>query len=273
MSGAVKHIHPTGIQGMLQPILLLLLLALAAGVHSQKAAPAGMQKIQAGTYQSFFVKSGSQPTKVAPFYLSIHAVTNADYLAFVKANPAWRKSKASKLMVDNNYLRHWKNDFEFNAGVDPQSPVVNVSWFAASAYCRWKGMRLPTTSEWELAGAAPFVWPQQTASLSVEKAVMRWYEKPSLKTLPPVQSVNKNAYGLYDMHGLVWEWVSDFNSFIGSFDSRMNDNATNNLFCAAGSLNAADKQAYASFLRYSYRGSLKGRYCIANLGFRYARSL
>lgn len=272
MNSSLKNKTINKVQTVLLFILTILLLTVANNAAAQKV-PDGMKKIESGTYQSFFVKTNSTPAKVAPFYMSTHAVTNADYLAFVKANPAWRKSKASKLMVDANYLRHWKSDLEWNDGVDGASPVVNVSWFAASAYCRWKGVRLPTTAEWEMAGAAPFVWPKQTASLTVENAVMRWYEKPSLKTLPAVQTVNRNAFGLYDMHGLVWEWVSDFNSFIGSFDSRMNNNAANSAFCAAGSLNAADKQAYASFLRYSYRGSLKGRYCIANLGFRYARNL
>ena len=257
------------------PSLLALaaLLALCTGSRAQSGAVPGMKKVKAGTYRSFFVKSNNQPAKVAAFYMGTHAVTNAEYLAFVKANPQWRQSRANKLMVDDNYLRHWKNDLEFGAGVDPQSPVVYVSWFAANAYSRWKGERLPSTAEWEWAGAARLVWPRQLASLSVEKAVLAWYEKPSPKVLPPVQSVNKNAYGLYDMHGLVWEWVSDFNSFIGSFDSRGNAAATNNLFCAAGALNAAVREAYASYLRYSYRGSLKGRYCIANLGFRTARNL
>ncbi|HEY1114157.1 MAG TPA: formylglycine-generating enzyme family protein [Chitinophagaceae bacterium] len=232
-----------------------------------------MRKINGGSYQSFFVRSNNKPAAVPAFYMSTHAVTNAEYLAFVKANPQWRKSRANKLWVDAAYLRHWKSDTELNPGVDPNSPVVFVSWFAATAYSRWKGERLPATAEWEWAGAARFIWPKGLTSQSVEKAVLAWYEKPSLQVLPPVQSVNKNAYGLYDMHGLVWEWVSDFNSFIGSFDSRGNAGAINNLFCAAGSLNAADKEAYASYLRYSYRGSLKGRYCIANLGFRTARNL
>lgn len=257
------------------PVLLLLasLLALSASSWAQGTTVAGMKKIKAGTYRSFFVKSKAGPVKIAGFYMSTHAVTNAEYLAFVKAVPQWRKSRANRLMVDAAYLRHWKSDLELGPGVNPNSPVVYVSWFAANAYSHWKGVRLPGTAEWEWAGAAPFVWPAQLKRVSVEKAVLAWYEKPSAKVLPPVQTVNKNVYGLYDMHGLVWEWVSDFNSFIGSFDSRGNASATNNLFCAAGALNATDKEAYASYLRYSYRGSLKGRYCIANLGFRTARNL
>lgn len=250
-------------------IFLCLLTAYSAG--SQEVLRE-MKKIPGGTYQSFFVKSNSKPLQLSSYYMSTHAVTNAEYLAFVKANPEWRKSRAKKLFVDDNYLRNWKNDTTLNAGVNPDAPVVYVSWFAANAFCRWKGVRLPSTAEWEHAAAARFVWPKQMSSLTVEQAILQWYEQPSPKTLPVVESINKNSYGLYDMHGLVWEWVGDFNSFIGSSDSRNNAGA-NNQFCAAGSLNAADKKAYASFLRYSYRGSLKGRYCIANLGFRFARNL
>lgn len=246
-----------------------LLLTFWAG---SQGLPKSMKKIEGGTYQSFFVKTGSKPGKLIAFYLSEHAVTNREYLAFVKANPAWRKSKAKKLFVDDNYLKNWKNDTCFNEGINANSPVVYVSWFAANAYCQWKGLRLPSTAEWERAGSARFVWPKKLASLSVEQAVLNWYEQPSLKVLPNVETINKNRFGIYDMHGLIWEWVSDFNSFIASADSR-NDNAASNQFCAAGSLNAADRRAYASFLRYSFRGSLKGRYCIANLGFRCARNL
>lgn len=265
--------HTVNTRSLPALLLLAVLLALSYSGWGQQAPVSGMSKIKAGTYRSFFVRSNDKPAAVDAFYMSNHAVTNAEYLAFVKAVPQWRRSKANKLMVDANYLRHWTGDLEPGPGVDPQSPVVYVSWFAATAYSRWKGVRLPSTAEWEWAGAASFVWPRSMTALSVERAVLAWYEKPSAKKLPPVQSVNKNAFGLYDMHGLVWEWVSDFNSFIGSFDSRGNANATNNLFCAAGALNAADKEAYASYLRYSYRGSLKGRYCIANLGFRTARNL
>lgn len=254
-----------------QMVLSFLCLLFVFSAGSQEL-PKNMKKIEGGTYQSFFVKTGTKPAKLRSFYLSEHAVTNAEYLAFVKANPEWSKSKAKKLFVDDSYLKHWKNDTSFNDGISANSPVVYVSWFAANAYCRWKGLRLPTTAEWERAGAAKFVWPKKLASLSVEQAVLNWYEQPSLKVVPNVESINKNTFGLYDMHGLIWEWVSDFNSFIGSADSRSNDTGSSQ-FCAAGSLNAADRKAYATFLRYSFRGSLKGRYCIANLGFRCARDL
>ena len=62
-----------------------------------------------------------------------YAVTNAEFLEFVKANPAWSKSKVKRLFADTNYLKHWKSDFEIGESNKNiyNSPVVNVSWFAA----------------------------------------------------------------------------------------------------------------------------------------------
>jgi formylglycine-generating enzyme required for sulfatase activity len=72
------------------------------------------------------------------------------------------------------------------------------------------------------------------------------------------------------MHGLVWEWTFDFNSFLSKGDSRSSEEEERKTFCAAASIEVNDMEDYAAFLRFSYRGSLRGNYCIANLGFRCA---
>lgn len=200
------------------------------------------------------------------------AVTNAEYLEFVKANPQWRKSKVNRLFADSNYLKYWESDLsigEKNKSLY-NSPVVYVSWFAAKAYAQWKGKRLPTVAEWEYAGAAPLV---SSKFKTLTAYILYWYTKPNPKVLPNVKTACKNTYGLYDMHGLVWEWTFDFNSFIKSGDSRANTEDELKLFCASSSLYVKDKDDYASFLRYSYRGSLKGNFCIAGLGFRCVKDL
>lgn len=200
------------------------------------------------------------------------AVTNAEYLEFVKANPQWRKSKVNHLFADSNYLKLWKGDLsigEKNTAIY-NSPVVYVSWFAARAYAQWKGKRLPTVAEWEHAGAAPLVGSKFK---TLTEYILYWYTKPNPKVLPNVKTACKNTYGLYDMHGLVWEWTFDFNSFIKSGDSRANTEDELKLFCASSSLYVKDKDDYASFLRYSYRGSLKGNFCIAGLGFRCVKDI
>jgi formylglycine-generating enzyme len=236
------------------------------------AAEKKMVKIEGGNFKTFYVSKTDKPIIVNPFLMDECAVTNAEFLEFVKANPAWSKSKVKRLFADSNYLKQWASDFEIGKSNKNiyNSPVVNVSWFAANAYCTWKNKRLPTLAEWEIAGNAP---PKNTAYTSVTDYIMHWYEKPSLPVLPNVKTTYCNTYGLYDMHGLIWEWTFDFNSFINTGDSRNTTNDDGNLFCAGASINVTNREDYAAFLRYGFRGSLRGNYCVPSLGFRCAKSV
>lgn len=227
-----------------------------------------MQKVPAGIYYPFF--SGNNE-KVNSFLMDETAVTNAEYLEFVKANPAWRKSQVKRIYADANYLRYWESDLEIgkNNRALLNSPVVYVSWFAAKAYCTWKNKKLPSVAQWEYAASAKPV----NLKTGLTEYILAWNAQPNPKMLPNVKSTYKNIYSIYDMHGLIWEWTSDFNSYTGSVDSKGNGQEEFNNFCGAGGANVKNKKDYASFLRYSYRGSLKGNYCIANLGFRCIKNL
>ena len=239
---------------------------------NNKGAPGGMVKIPGGSYQPF-LQPGNQPDiiTVRSFYIDIYAVTNEEFLAFVKANPRWARSKVSRLYADNNYLRQWAGDFIIGNKKIYNSPVTNISWFAANAYCKWKGTRMPTMNEWEYAGGAAPAGMKKGQKLST--IILDWYGRPTPPVLPPVGSTFKNSFGVYDMHGLIWEWVYDFNSIITGGGSGNTGAGQKNLFCAAGSLNAANKEDYAAFMRYAFRESLKGAYCVANLGFRCAMDI
>ena len=76
-----------------------------------------------------------------------------------------------------------------------------------------------------------------------------------------------------DLHGLVWEWTSDFNSVLISGESRKDVDKDSNLFCGSAAVGASDLMNYAAFMRYAIRGSLKARYNMSNLGFRCANTL
>lgn len=230
------------------------------------APPPEMVLVPGGTYTPFFETDPDARVQVLPFYMDVTAVTNSEFLHFVKLNPKWARSKVAKVYADTNYLDHWEHDFYLGKDrVDfEDSPVTNVSWHAAQAYCKWQGKRLPSMVEWEFAGNAPV----PNATVDIEKIQLEWYSKPTPKVLPEVRSTFKNKYGLYDMHGLIWEWVSDFNSIVMDSDSRSNTAIDRQLYCASGSFGAADKEDYAAFMRFAYRSSLKSNYTVRNLGFR-----
>ena len=252
------------------PLIFLLLL-----VSGFVAEPAGqMAKIPAGKYVPFYQKKGdniSQPVK--GFCLDVYAVTNEDYLTFVKMNPQWAKSKVTRLFADSNYLKYWVEDF--NIGPDykqiKNSPVTDVSWFAANAYAKWKNKRLPTTAEWEYAAGAAVSGKGEKGKSELTGIILQWYEKPNPAVLPAVGSTFKNEFGIYDMHGLIWEWVYDFNQPLGGNSST--GELDKNLYCSAGSLKTVNEKDYAAYMRYAFRSSLKGNYCIHNLGFRCAADI
>jgi formylglycine-generating enzyme required for sulfatase activity len=239
------------------------------GQSNNKLANKKMIPVIGGEYKSFYVSKTNKPVKVKPFFLDEYAVTNLEFLEFVKANPAWQRSRVNALYADKNYLKNWESDLVI--GISNRniynSPVVYVSWFAAKAYCEWRQKRLPTLAEWELAGNAP---PENVNYSTMTSYILNWYEKESLPVLPNVKTTYRNTYGLYDMHGLVWEWVFDFNSFVSSNDSRNTSDDDGNLFCAGAAINVTNRDDYAAFLRYGFRRSLKGNYCIGSLGFRCA---
>ncbi|MEO8772772.1 MAG: SUMF1/EgtB/PvdO family nonheme iron enzyme, partial [Gelidibacter sp.] len=107
---------------------------------------------------------------------------------------------------------------------------------------------------------------------SYNEQILSWYEAPRSNE-NEIGQHPKNFWGVYDLHGLVWEWTSDFNSVMLSGESRKDSDGDNNLFCGSASLGATDLMNYAAFMRYAFRGSIKANYAIKNLGFRCAKDI
>lgn len=242
--------------------------ALAGGDAAETAI------IPAGEYRPLFV--GPDFPKRVPvntFALGTTPVTNAAFLDFVGTNPQWRRSAVKRLFADAEYLAHWAGDLDLGAEAQPDQPVTHVSWFAAKAYCTWAGGRLPTTAEWELAAGAGFTTSDGSKERDFVNALFRWYATPSPSALPGVAAGRANLHGVHDLHGLVWEWTSDFNSAMVTGDARGDTGIDRQLFCGAGALNANDRANYPAFMRAAFRSSLKARYTVQNLGFRVAKDL
>ena len=235
------------------------LLALLAA----QAASAEMINVPSGVYTNLFKNEGA--AEVAAFELDKFPVTNAEYLEFVKEHPEWQRSNIKRVFADSSYLSRWTGDLEPGSNAPSNSPVVEVSWFAARAFAKAQGKRLPTMAEWELAAVADM--SNNVAS------ILAWYGKPVRGPLPPVGSTFQNIRGVWDMHGLIWEWVDDFNTALVTGESRADVGLERDLFCGSGAIGASSFGDYAAFMRYAFRSSLKADYTVPNLGFRCARSV
>ncbi len=123
-----------------------------------------------------------------PFRMAAVPVTNAQYAAF---DPDPAKDEP------------------------PDHPVRGVSWFAATAFCRWlsqalpetRGARLPTEEEWEYACRAGSQTKYWRGDTEADLARVGWYDKNSGNQTHPVGEKPANPWGLYDVHGNVWEWT------------------------------------------------------------------
>ncbi len=260
--------------GLLRFLLLLPALPAGAAGGAAGVSESGMIHVPAGNYAPLLRTPKDPATvSVAAFLLDERPVTNAEFLTFVTAEPKWRRSAISPLFADASYLGHWAGDLAPGPNAPADAPVVRVSWFAARAYARWAGKRLPTTAEWEFTAGAGYTRPDGKNDEQLNRDLYAWLARPVPAVLPAAGRGRPNFYGVRDLHGLVWEWVEDFNTAMVTGESRGDTGLERDLFCGAGSIGAKDTTDYAAFMRQALRSSLKANNTTTSLGFRCARDL
>jgi formylglycine-generating enzyme required for sulfatase activity len=230
-----------------------------------------MAAIKGGTYIPLYGRDSLKVT-INDFKMDVFPITNQEFLKFIKEHPKWKRSKVLKLFADKSYLIYWKSDTEIGDSQSLNAPITNISWFAANDYCECQGKRLPTIDEWEYVAMANEKTADARSIKNYNEYILGWYEKP--KTFNnEIGSTFKNYWEIWDLHGLVWEWTSDFNSVLVSGESRKDVDNDSNLFCGSAAIGATDLMNYAAFMRYAIRGSLKAKYTMKNLGFRCVKSI
>jgi len=143
-------------------------------------------------------------TLCKPFYLGVTEVTQAQYQAIMGTNPSYFENERT-LYKDPNYI-----------------PVENVSWHDATEFCKRfsektrQAVRLPTEAEWEYACRAGTATAFSFGDADSALGDYAWYDGNSAEpihpagTTRPVNQKRPNAWGLFDMHGNLWEWCADW---------------------------------------------------------------
>lgn len=191
---------------------LALILVSVVAIHSEEMVliPAGEFQMGNDVYENASVHT----VYLDAFYIDKYEVTNAQYKEFVDANPEWSKTNIDLKFRNvhmGGYLNLWERN-TYPSGKDDH-PVEGISWYAAMAYAKWKGKRLPTEAEWEKAARGglegqEYPWGNSIDSTKtnyMDLTVPNYAEKVSTA----VGTYPHNGYGLYDMVGNVKEWCLD----------------------------------------------------------------
>ena len=176
---------------------------------------------------------------VSEFFIGRFPVTHDEYARFVRATghpapaihglPLIAGGGREALFKEMAAPYVWEND-EPPTG-HGSHPVVLVRDDDARAYCRWlsdslgRAVRLPTEAEWEKAARGGVEGRRYPWGDDLDPAQCNFLADPSAKRqrgTRPTGTFPPNAYGLYDMCGNVWEWVSDWYDaeYYGNGDQR-----------------------------------------------------
>jgi formylglycine-generating enzyme required for sulfatase activity len=213
--------------------------------------------------------------RIDSFYMDTHEVTNAQFKQFVDKSPQWQAANIPARLHNGKYLKHW-NGNEFPEGL-ADHPVVNVSWYAAVAYCHSRGKRLPTEAEWDFAargGLSGKMFPWGDEPADKDRAN---YSASGLGAARSVGSYAPNGYGLYDMAGNVWEYTADeWKSYPADTSLQVNPVAGGNFFLDDSYLQITTRRVIRGGswggaplnLRYAYRDSHPAEGAGDHVGFR-----
>jgi formylglycine-generating enzyme required for sulfatase activity len=181
------------------------------------ALSADMVRIPAGI---FTMGSDSGPEDERPahrinltaFEIDLFPVTNSDFAAFLNAQGLHNPRSEKRYDDDDNDARIHRASrqnglWQADAGYE-RHPVVEPSWVGARDYCAWLGKRLPTEAEWEKAArgtdARAFPWGNQTPGANRAQFASGYNQTTKVDSFPE----GRSPYGVWDMAGNAWEWVS-----------------------------------------------------------------
>jgi formylglycine-generating enzyme required for sulfatase activity len=226
---------------------------------------------------------------VPTFAMALTEVTRFDWILFERES-GYRAASGCLKWDGDGYIQAahlgWRNP---GFPHSDEHPAVCVSWQDAQAYARWlstktgQQYRLPSEREWEYAARAgtstPYPWSGSSvcghANVADEALRLKqpsWQIEKCSDGFPftaPVGSYAPNAFGLYDMHGNVMEWVQD----CWSPQLQANDGRQAPLSCRTRVIRGGSWDLTASYMRSAYRGKAAEANRGTGTGVRLARTL
>ncbi len=213
-----------------------------------------------------------QVTLTKDFYMGKYEVTNAQFCEFL--NDKGIGSDGTYATADYGtqtlvYTHFWGVKYS-DSKWTPQSgydnyPVVYVTWYGASEYARWIGGALPTEAQWEYACRAGSTTAYCFGDDSDSLGEYAWYEDNSDSKTHPVGQKKPNAWGLYDMHGNVWEWCADW---YGDYPSNAVTDPTGPATGSSRVLRGGSWNYFAGYCRSANRSDSYPDFCSDDYGFR-----
>ncbi len=213
-----------------------------------------------------------QVTLTQDFYMGKYEVTNAQFCEFLNDKCIGSDGKyttadyGTQIIVatDDMSVKYSYGNWIPQSGYEDY-PVVNVTWYGASEYAKWIGGTLPTEAQWEYACRAGSTTAYSFGDSSDSLGEYAWYDNNSDSKTHPVGQKKPNAWGLYDMHGNVWEWCADW---YGDYPSNAVTDPTGPTTGSDRVLRGGSWSYFADYCRSASRLHRNPVYCIRNYGFR-----
>jgi formylglycine-generating enzyme required for sulfatase activity len=170
--------------------------AIAAPPDDMVLVPAG--EFTMGSPEGDPDEKPAHKVQISAFFIDKYEVTVKQYAAFLQESGGDRPAE-------------WRT---MNKTANQNRPVMGVDWADAARYCKWAGKRLPTEAEWEKAARGTdgrlYPWGNDPPTpLHANYGKKEWNNHEALVPVGTLEA-GKSPYGVYDMAGNVWEWVSDW---------------------------------------------------------------
>ena len=205
---------------------------------------------------------------LSSFRMSKYEITNTQYAAFLNAKSigsnglyaAGAFPTQTLIYADSSWGLTYSGSQWIPVTGYETSPVINVTWYGSTEFATYVGGTLPTEAQWEYACRAGTTTPFNTGSCLTNADANYYWGSPyntctnsetnSPYKTQPVGSYAPNAYGLYDMHGNVWEWCSDW---YGTYPTSAQTNPTGAATGSGRVFRGGSWHNYAQYCRSAYR--------------------